>query len=100
MGGGDSSLECYCWEQTTKSGKSQLNLRDRLFELEVENSRERVGSVALLTHSSQWAHERRDAAVLRYVGSCRNDGNQLRPEQVIFMLSKWRGGTSVAPYSP
>jgi len=37
MGGGDSSLECYLLEQTTKSGKSQLiNLRDRLFELEVE----------------------------------------------------------------
>jgi len=48
MGGGDSSLECYLLEQTTKSGKSQLiNLRDRLFELEVEQ--QRASRCSLLT---------------------------------------------------
>jgi radical SAM-linked protein len=62
------------WEQTTKSGKSQLvNLRDRLFELEV--------------YEPQRHRERREA-VLRYVGSCRNDGTQLRPEHVVFMLEQ------------
>jgi uncharacterized protein (DUF2344 family) len=25
---------------------------------------------------------------LRYVGSCRNDGTQLRPEQILFMLKQ------------
>ena len=25
---------------------------------------------------------------LRYVGSCRNDGTQLRPEQIVFMLEQ------------
>jgi len=34
------------------------------------------------------------------VGSCRNDGNQLRPEQVIFLCWSKASGTSVAPYSP
>lgn len=56
-------------EQTSKSGKvKQVNLRDRLFELE-------------LTENSQ----------IRYVGSCRNDGTMLRPEQVTFMLEKASG---------
>nr|WP_290226573.1 TIGR03960 family B12-binding radical SAM protein [Trichocoleus desertorum] len=60
------------WEQTTKSGRVQIiNLRDRLFEL------------ALLP-----AHPELDPAttVLRFVGSCRNDGTLLKPEQVLYML--------------
>jgi radical SAM-linked protein len=67
-------------EQTTKSGKSQLvNLRDRLFELEVfEQQKPQASSPT----------PQGDAHVLRYVGSCRNDGNQLRPEQVVFMLEQ------------
>jgi len=53
-----------CWEQTTKSGKSQLiNLRDRLFELEVEEQQRASGGVALLTALTVGA--KRDAAVLR-----------------------------------
>ncbi|OUL26301.1 TIGR03960 family B12-binding radical SAM protein [Nostoc sp. 106C] len=60
------------WEQITKSGKSQLvNLRDRLFELE------------LVTTNDTQADS---TAILRYVGSCRPDGVLLRPEQILFML--------------
>ena len=78
------------WEQTTKSGKSQLvNLRDRLKELEVEEQHrasQRCNSAERTPDGGRT--ERTDAVVLRYVGSCRNDGNQLRPEQVIFMLEQ------------
>jgi len=56
------------WEHTTKSGKKQMvNLRDRLFELE-------------LTATNQ------GQATLRYAGTSRNDGNQLRPVQLLHML--------------
>jgi radical SAM family uncharacterized protein/radical SAM-linked protein len=57
-------------EQITKSGKTQIvNLRDRLFEL------------ALVE-----ADNTADTAILRYLGSCRNDGVSLRPEQILSML--------------
>ncbi|BAY26230.1 radical SAM domain-containing protein [Calothrix sp. NIES-2100] len=60
------------WEQTTKSGKTQLvNLRDRLFELEL-----------ITTHDTPTD----SGAILRYLGSCRPDGVSLRPEQILFML--------------
>ncbi len=59
------------WEKTTKSGKKQqVNLRDRLFELEIAS-----------TLSD-------DTLVLRYVGSCRNDGTKLSPDNIIYMLEK------------
>ncbi|MEM8779568.1 MAG: TIGR03960 family B12-binding radical SAM protein [Cyanobacteria bacterium P01_G01_bin.49] len=61
------------WEKITKSGKKKtVNLRDRLFSLSLESS----------DH---------DSAVLRYVGSCRNDGTMLQPEQVILMLDRVSG---------
>ncbi|AFZ27043.1 radical SAM-linked protein/radical SAM family uncharacterized protein [Cylindrospermum stagnale PCC 7417] len=60
------------WEHTTKSGKSQLiNLRDRLFELELVETQ---------------ASEADSTSVLRYLGSCRHDGTLLRPEQILSML--------------
>lgn len=61
------------YEHTTKSGKSQLiNLRDRLFELElVENYNSKAESIS---------------SVIRYLGSYRQDGLLLRPEQILFML--------------
>jgi uncharacterized protein (DUF2344 family) len=60
------------YEQTTKSGKSQLiNLRDRLFELELVETQ---------------ASEADSTSVLRYLGSCRHDGTLLRPEQILSML--------------
>jgi uncharacterized protein (DUF2344 family) len=59
--------------QTTKSGKErEVNLRERLFELELLN---------VETQSAE----------IRYIGSCRNDGTMLRPEQMMFMLSQMAG---------
>ncbi|MBL1179179.1 TIGR03960 family B12-binding radical SAM protein [Pantanalinema sp. GBBB05] len=56
-------------EHTTKSGKVQsINLRDRLFDLKLESVSPFV--------------------TLRYIGSCRNDGTLLRPEQVLQMLEQ------------
>jgi radical SAM family uncharacterized protein/radical SAM-linked protein len=57
---------------TTKSGKQQLiNLRDRLWEIELVSTSHR---------------ESDSTAVLRYLGSCRADGVILRPEQILSML--------------
>jgi radical SAM family uncharacterized protein/radical SAM-linked protein len=56
------------WEKTTKSGNKKLiNLREQLFELDV---------ISL------------EGTVLRYVGSCLNDGTQLRPKHIIEMLEQ------------
>ncbi len=64
-------------EHTTKSGKTHLvNLRDRLFELR------------LLDPDSYHSEQ---SQILYYVGSCHNDGNLLRPEQVIYMLEQMAG---------
>ncbi|MBE9232561.1 TIGR03960 family B12-binding radical SAM protein [Cuspidothrix issatschenkoi LEGE 03284] len=58
---------------TTKSGKQKLiNLRDRLWEIE------------LISASSR---ESDSTAVLRYLGSCRPNGVILRPEQILSMLA-------------
>ncbi|MBD2774928.1 TIGR03960 family B12-binding radical SAM protein [Iningainema tapete] len=61
-------------EHTTKSGKTQqVNLRERLFELDLIE----------INTSSLW-----ETAILKYVGSCRQDGTVLRPEQILFMLEQ------------
>ncbi|PSF38760.1 TIGR03960 family radical SAM protein [Aphanothece hegewaldii CCALA 016] len=58
------------WEKKTKSGKRvTVNLCEMLYELSLLSSNER-------------------SIVLRYVGSCRNDGTLLQPQQVIYMLEK------------
>jgi radical SAM family uncharacterized protein/radical SAM-linked protein len=58
------------FEQTTKSGKvHSVNGRDRLFDL-------------------QFVQAISDRVVIRYIGSCRNDGTLLRPEQVIIFLEQ------------
>lgn len=60
-------------EQATKSGKiQQVNMRDRLFELDLVKENIAADS----------------SVILRYVGNCRNDGSQLRPDHVIFMLEQ------------
>ena len=75
-------------EQTTKSGKTrQVNLRDRLFELQLLETGsaylpqrlqpELAGDLAIGT-----------TATLRFVGSCQNDGTLLRPEHIIYMLQQ------------
>jgi radical SAM-linked protein len=62
------------WENTTKSGKkSKVNLRDRTFELEVVESKQ---------------YQDQNAVILRYVGSCRNDGTMLRADHIIYMLEQ------------
>ncbi|AUT02845.1 B12-binding domain-containing radical SAM protein [Nostoc sp. CENA543] len=75
----EQQTEILC-EQTTKSGKTQMiNLRSRLFELE------------LISTSST---ETEAIAVIRYVGSCRQDGFLLRPEQILSMLEIVSGENS------
>ena len=70
------------YEQTTKSGKhQQINLRDRLFELEL------IDANAVPTPFVQSPTPDISIA-LRYVGSCRNDGTLLRPEHLIYMLEQ------------
>ncbi|MFB8787747.1 MAG: TIGR03960 family B12-binding radical SAM protein [Potamolinea sp.] len=65
--------EAILWEQITKAGKKkQVNLKERLFDLEVKELQA-------------------DAVVLRYVGSCRNDGTLLRPEHLVYMLEQVSG---------
>jgi radical SAM family uncharacterized protein/radical SAM-linked protein len=60
------------FEQKTKSGKTkEINLRDRLHELELLQTEPQV--------------------VLRFIGSCQNDGTNLRPEHVVFMLESVSG---------
>lgn len=62
----------FWFEQTGKGGKTKsINLRDRLYELEV---------MALSPHTT-----------MRYVGSCNNDGTLLRPEHVVWMLEAVSG---------
>lgn len=62
------SVEIF-WEKTTKSGKkTQVNLRDRLYSLELET--------------------KDNYMVVRYVGSCRNDGTQLQPDNLVYMLEQ------------
>ena len=76
------------WQHTTKSGKKkQVNLRDRLFDLTLADAE----TQALLPFTLQGTQEA-TRAVIRYVGSCRNDGTLLRPEHVVYMLEQ------TAPY--
>ncbi|TVQ08496.1 MAG: TIGR03960 family B12-binding radical SAM protein [Leptolyngbya sp. DLM2.Bin27] len=70
------------WEKQTKSGKTQLvNLRERLHELALVPGDQPLppGLEYLREEHGVW---------LRVVGNCRNDGNLLRPEQVVFMLEQ------------
>jgi len=68
-------------EKTSKSGRvMQLDVRDRLFELEWVDPAQRPDLVE--DKSEQCS----DAALLRYVGSCRNDGTLLRPGQIVQLL--------------
>jgi radical SAM family uncharacterized protein/radical SAM-linked protein len=67
---------------TTKSGKTQdVNLRERLHKLELVEQKSESS-----TRASGATSEGR--AVLRYTGSCRSDGNLLKPEHIVFMLEQ------------
>ncbi|NEO90056.1 MAG: TIGR03960 family B12-binding radical SAM protein [Moorea sp. SIO3G5] len=68
------------WERFTKSGKKQwVNLCDRLFEFEVIEPQKPKDGEEEVAESG---------VVLRYVGSCLNDGTMLRPEHIIYMLEQ------------
>ena len=69
---------------TTKSGKvKQINLRERLQSLEIVNSL--PGNLPdSVIHKLKTTGD----ILIRYVGSCRNDGNMLRPEQLTRMLER------------
>ncbi|MEB3181145.1 MAG: TIGR03960 family B12-binding radical SAM protein [Nostocaceae cyanobacterium] len=66
-----------CSSQTTKSGKTHVvNLRQRLFELEIID----------LPRSTQYPE-----VILRYVGSLNHDGHILRPDHLMIMLEHVAG---------
>ncbi|MCM1981252.1 TIGR03960 family B12-binding radical SAM protein [Lyngbya confervoides] len=63
------AAEAIAFEKTTKSGKiRQINLREQLIELKL--------------------HFGADGIVLHYIGTWNNDGTQLRPEQVVWMIEQ------------
>ncbi|MEO1801436.1 MAG: TIGR03960 family B12-binding radical SAM protein [Cyanobacteria bacterium J06629_2] len=65
-----NNSESIIWEKFTKSGnKREINLCDRLFSLELES-----------TDSDQ--------AVIRFTGSCSNDGTNLSPDNLVYMLEQ------------
>ncbi|MEG4489143.1 TIGR03960 family B12-binding radical SAM protein [Microcoleus sp. D2_18a_B4] len=74
--------EAFWRVHTTKSGKTQdVNLRDRLHKLElVEHKPDSSTSARSGTSEGR--------AVLRFTGSCRSDGNLLKPEHIVFMLEQ------------
>ncbi|MDB9525025.1 TIGR03960 family B12-binding radical SAM protein [Oscillatoria sp. CS-180] len=79
--------ETVLWEHTTKSGKKkQVNLRDRLDQLALAD--EELYSFIPESLTGNLTGSR---AIIRYVGSCRNDGTLLRPEHVAFMLERVAG---------
>ncbi|MBE9158836.1 TIGR03960 family B12-binding radical SAM protein [Nodosilinea sp. LEGE 06152] len=76
------TLEEFLWEKQTKSGKTQIvNLRERLHELALVTADEPLppGLEYIQGEYGVW---------LRAVGNCRNDGNLLRPEQVVSMVEQ------------
>ena len=65
-----NNAQSILWEKFTKSGsKKQINLRDRLFSLTLESAKD-------------------DQAVIRFTGSCRNDGTNLSPDNLVYMLEQ------------
>lgn len=65
-------------DHVTKSGKAhKINLRDRLFQLSLNS-----------TATSDRGTTETTFAAITYIGSCRNDGTMLRPEQVIYMIEQ------------
>jgi radical SAM-linked protein len=72
------------WQHVTKSGKKkQVNLRDRLFDLAIADESDHG-----YLPQSLFPLDARTQAVVRYRGSCRNDGTLLRPEHVVYILER------------
>jgi radical SAM family uncharacterized protein/radical SAM-linked protein len=71
------------WEKTTKSGKVKtVNLREWLYQLELVSGGEK--NLPFMSVSTPGT----DEAVVRFIGSSRNDGTLLKPEQVAWMVSQ------------
>ena len=65
-----NSSESIIWSKFTKSGnKREINLCDRLFSLALESADN-------------------NQAVIRFTGSCRNDGTNLSPDNLVYMLEQ------------
>lgn len=65
-----NNVQSILWEKFTKSGsKKQINLRDRLFALSLESAKD-------------------NQALIRFTGSCRNDGTNLSPDNLVYMLEQ------------
>ncbi|MFK8182382.1 MAG: TIGR03960 family B12-binding radical SAM protein [Phormidesmis sp.] len=75
-------------DKTTKSGKvKKVDLRSRLFELSVVSDMSVVDVPDSVRNRLSAALEKSESAtVLRYVGSCRNDGTLLKPQNIVAML--------------
>ncbi|MGB3200606.1 MAG: TIGR03960 family B12-binding radical SAM protein [Nodosilinea sp.] len=77
---GVMAMESFLWEKQTKSGKTQVvNLRERLHELALVTVDQPLPPGLDHADGGTW---------LRAVGNCRNDGNLLRPEQVVSMVEQ------------
>ena len=67
---GVNNSQSIIWEKFTKSGhKKQINLCDRLFSLALESTDNRQ-------------------AIIRFTGSCRNDGTNLSSDNLVYMLEQ------------
>ncbi|WP_293341365.1 TIGR03960 family B12-binding radical SAM protein [Microcoleus sp. CAWBG58] len=74
-----AETEAFWRVHTTKSGKTRdVNLRDRLHKLELVEQKP----------ENSTSGKSEGTAVLRYTGSCRSDGNLLKPEHLVFMLEQ------------
>ncbi len=75
-------MKTFMWDKTTKSGQKQtVNLRERLHQI----------ALVPATESLPVAMGSDAGTVVKMVGSCRNDGNLLRPEQVLWMMEAAAG---------
>ncbi|HIK46294.1 MAG TPA: TIGR03960 family B12-binding radical SAM protein [Leptolyngbyaceae cyanobacterium M65_K2018_010] len=76
---------CLPWEKITKSGATQvIDLRQQLYHIgRVEAVPRALPRAALEPAEGE--------VLLRIVGSCRNDGNLLRPEHVLHMMEQVSG---------
>ncbi len=86
--------EIWFEKKQKKSGKiRKINLRERLFLLEQLNGDASSESKALesLPVAIQSALAVPGTALFHYIGSCRNDGTLLRPEQIAFMFEQATG---------
>ncbi|RFP59475.1 MAG: TIGR03960 family B12-binding radical SAM protein [Limnothrix sp. CACIAM 69d] len=67
----------WLWDKTTKSGKTtQVNLLDWLDQVQLIDST---------------GQSKGESAVLQFRGLCRNDGQQLRPEHLVWLLEQATG---------